>query len=278
MKRPAFQFYPGDWLHDAALRTVSVAARGLWIDMLCFMHQADPYGHLMVNNKVISEDNLARVVGSPVRTVKSLLRELEGAGIFSRSPDNLAIFSRRMVRDEAIRTRRAEGGVLGGNPALLKAQKQTEKDNQKVNHEDNLATEIRTPPSSSSSSSSSYTRVPDESDTGAKVEDEPEKKPAKLRQRNPLHDALASINGANPLEVPRTAARTIGVALAEIKAVTPDLTPEEIHRRAARYKKLHPTWTLTPKALANNWAECGPTLNTQQPLPLANLPDTENHA
>ena len=46
MKRPSFQFYPGDWLHDTGLRACSLAARGLWIDIVCFMHQAEPYGHL----------------------------------------------------------------------------------------------------------------------------------------------------------------------------------------------------------------------------------------
>jgi len=46
LKRPSFQFYPGDWLQRAALRACSLSARGLWIDMLSFMHQGSPYGHL----------------------------------------------------------------------------------------------------------------------------------------------------------------------------------------------------------------------------------------
>ena len=46
MKRPSFQFYPGDWLRDPALRACSLAARGLWADVLCYMHQGAPYGHL----------------------------------------------------------------------------------------------------------------------------------------------------------------------------------------------------------------------------------------
>jgi len=46
VKRPAFQFYPGDWLEEGGLRASCLAARGLWVDMLCFMHQGEPYGHL----------------------------------------------------------------------------------------------------------------------------------------------------------------------------------------------------------------------------------------
>lgn len=54
MKRPAFQFYPGDWQRDAALRSCSVPARGLLIEMICIMHDAEPYGHLRVNGKPIT--------------------------------------------------------------------------------------------------------------------------------------------------------------------------------------------------------------------------------
>ena len=39
-------FYPGDWFKDPALRSVSLAARGLWIDMLCLMFEGDHRGYL----------------------------------------------------------------------------------------------------------------------------------------------------------------------------------------------------------------------------------------
>ena len=47
-KRPAFQFYPESWRTDAELRSCSLAARGLWIDLMCVMHQCKPYGHLVL--------------------------------------------------------------------------------------------------------------------------------------------------------------------------------------------------------------------------------------
>lgn len=84
MKRPSFQFYPGDWLNDAALRMCSVGARGLWIDMLCLMHQGSEYGYLKVNHKVILPSNLARMVGSTLQETEGWLEELEGAGVFSK--------------------------------------------------------------------------------------------------------------------------------------------------------------------------------------------------
>lgn len=140
MKRPSFQFYPGDWLNDAPLRMVSIGARGLWIDMLCIMHQGSDYGHLKVNGKVILPANLARMTGTTLRECEGFLEELKSAGVYSEI-DGGCIYSRRMVRDEKTREARAAGGFKGGNPALM--------GEKKVNLQSNL--EI-TPSSSSSSS------------------------------------------------------------------------------------------------------------------------------
>jgi hypothetical protein len=125
-----------------------MGARGLWIDMICYMHEGNPYGHLKVANKVILSTNLASMVGATLKDVIDWLEELHEAGVYEL--DNKGtIYSKRMVRDEILRNKRAEGGKLGGNPAL------------KVNHEDNHEVEIedkhKTTPSSSSLSSSSST-------------------------------------------------------------------------------------------------------------------------
>lgn len=145
MKRPSFQFYPSDWLRDTALRSCSTGARGLWIDMICYMHEGNPYGYLKVGNKVIHAENLSRMVGEPVALVEEWLHELLDAGVYDI--DDGAICSRRMIKDENLRNIRAEGGKKGGNPAL--------KDKSKVIHEDKQ----NTTPSSSSSSSTSITNI-----------------------------------------------------------------------------------------------------------------------
>ncbi|UEP23129.1 hypothetical protein LL999_23065 [Burkholderia ambifaria] len=145
MKRPSFQFYPGDWLNDAALRMVSVGARGLWIDMMCIMHQGSEYGYLKVNGKVILPPNLARMTGSTLEETEGFLGELESSGVFSKDESG-CIFSRRMIRDEKVREARAAGGVKGGNPALM--------GKKKVNHQDNLEPTPSSPSSPSMSSPS----------------------------------------------------------------------------------------------------------------------------
>lgn len=145
MKRPSFQFYPGDWLNDAALRLCSVPARGLWIEMMCLMHQGSEYGYLKVNHKVILIPNLARMVGATLPEVEGWVSELELAGVFSKDASG-CVFSRRMIKDEKLRNVRASGGKLGGNPVLIGSKTPQGK----VNHTANL----KPTPSSSSSSSS----------------------------------------------------------------------------------------------------------------------------
>ena len=82
------------------------------------------------------------------------------------------------------------------------------------------------------------------------------KKPVS-RNRDPLFDALAGVSGAIATELTKSAARACGVALAEIKAVCPDLTVEEIARRAANYRTHFEGAALTPSALKTHWATCG---------------------
>ena len=146
MKRPAFQFYPADWRKDPALSSCSLAARGLWIELMCIAHESDEYGHLSINGKPMLTPQLARLVGESPAIIGKLLTELKEAGVFSLD-ERGCIFSRRMVKDERIRNIRSDSGRLGGNPNLLKQKdKQNDQQTQK---------QIPTPSSSSSSSSSS---------------------------------------------------------------------------------------------------------------------------
>ena len=150
IKRPSFQFYPSDWLRDTALRSCSMGARGLWMDMICYMHEGNPYGHLKVGDKVILPDNLARMVGETSECVEGWLQELKEANVYDLTTDGV-MCSRRMIRDENLRQIRASGGKLGGNPNLKPASKVNLKDKQKT-----------TPSSSSTSSSTKIDTAPPE--------------------------------------------------------------------------------------------------------------------
>lgn len=46
MKRPSFQFYPGDWQGNTKLRRCTHTEKGMWIDVMCLMHGSPEYGVL----------------------------------------------------------------------------------------------------------------------------------------------------------------------------------------------------------------------------------------
>ncbi len=118
-KLPWFKFYPADWRAEPALRMVSMEARGLWIECMCLMHEAEPYGHLRVRNVVMDEQRLALMCGTSEQNVRACLHELERAGVLSRTRDGV-IYCRRMVRDEAKRSRAQANGNRGGDPDLVR--------------------------------------------------------------------------------------------------------------------------------------------------------------
>ena len=99
MSQPWIKFYPRDWRGDQALRVCSLAARGLWMEMLCIMHEASPRGHLLIGASAVTDDALARAVGARTEEVQALLVELHDAGVFDRSRKGV-ILSRRMIADE----------------------------------------------------------------------------------------------------------------------------------------------------------------------------------
>jgi hypothetical protein len=77
-------------------------------------------------------------------------------------------------------------------------------------------------------------------------------KPA--RKRDPLLDWLAQMGGANLNEVTPSCWSKLAKALSEIRSVAPDVTVDELARRA---KNLELKWNFQPTAmaLAKNWAD-----------------------
>lgn len=131
-KRPGLKWYPGDLRRDVALQSCSIAARGLWYELLWVMHDGEPYGHLSVEGNRLSEQQVATLVGVTPSVFRKLSAELLAAGVPSQREDG-CWFSRRMVRDEEIRLARANGGKAGGNPALTASRKVNHREPIKVN-------------------------------------------------------------------------------------------------------------------------------------------------
>jgi len=118
VSQPWMKWYPADWRADPRLRMCSLAARGLWADLLSYMHEGTPYGHLTINGMTPSLADIAALVARPLAEVRKALAELEERQVFSREGET--IYSRRMVRDNQKATKDRESGKRGGNPALRK--------------------------------------------------------------------------------------------------------------------------------------------------------------
>lgn len=117
---PFIKFYPSDWLSEESLRLVSVAARGLWIDLLCLMAKNERRGYLELNGGVNpTPTQLARLVGVPANEVEALLTELKQAGTCSIDEKGV-LFSRRLVRDTELYNQAVSYGKKGGNPRLTR--------------------------------------------------------------------------------------------------------------------------------------------------------------
>ncbi len=118
-RRRSLAFYANDWLEDLELRLCSMAAQGLWINLICLMDKGVPYGHLTFpEDLVLSRINISR------EQYRELLAELEavretGKSVAYRTEDGV-LYSKRMDREEQKRLTNTTNGLLGGNPALRK--------------------------------------------------------------------------------------------------------------------------------------------------------------
>lgn len=97
--QPYLKFYPKDWIGDSALRMCSLAARGLWIDLLALMADAQEFGVLPFTEAEAPEI-IANACGGAPKQIDALLRELKARGVYSVREDG-CIVSRRLIRDHA---------------------------------------------------------------------------------------------------------------------------------------------------------------------------------
>lgn len=91
------KFVFSDWVTDGSLSLCSLAARGLWIEMLCRMGMGEERGFLTLQGRALSDEDVARMLRVPFGEFAALLHELERAAVFSRD-DRGAIYCRRMAR------------------------------------------------------------------------------------------------------------------------------------------------------------------------------------
>jgi len=145
-REPFLWFCCPDWRSDVPLRRCSYAARGLWIDMITIMHEAEPYGELRDAGQPLGVADLVQLLGGAPAEIKRLLEELESRNVFSRCEDG-AIYSRRMKWDYLKAQKDRENGKKGGNPNLRPKDNPPSNghDNQGVNPPDKARGRARAP-------------------------------------------------------------------------------------------------------------------------------------
>lgn len=117
-KLPYLQFYPGDWKKDIALQSLDPLSRYVWFECLLLMHDCEERGVLSIGNKPMTDDQIALLIHMDNQTVKACLNTIRENGVCSVREDG-AIFSRKMVRQEASHLERVKNGSKGGNPDLV---------------------------------------------------------------------------------------------------------------------------------------------------------------
>ena len=114
---PWFKFYPADWNNDIKLQSCSLAAQGLLIKLMCFMHQSTRPGYFLINGEKPNKTSTKRITNCHQNEYKTKLKELINAGVLTE--DDGVVVCPRMVRDQAFRDASREAGKKGGNPALV---------------------------------------------------------------------------------------------------------------------------------------------------------------
>jgi len=158
MKLPSFQFYPGDWRKDPNLSRATHEEKGVWMDMLCLMHECEERGVLATAGIAWTDEDISFAVGGDLTRTLSCVKELVRKGIAKRNSVG-AIYSARMVLDEHKRKACSEAGKRGGNPTLKGVPKGVPKGDSKG----------PPTPSVSSSSSSSKQEAPPLSPPGGEA-------------------------------------------------------------------------------------------------------------
>ena len=117
---PYMRFFTSDWLGSTSLRRVSLAAKGVWIEMLCLMWANTPRGELSRRGKPESIEDIASMIHGDRAQVIAAIKELIEAEVADTREDG-TIFSRRMVADVSLSETRADAGRRGGSTTQASA-------------------------------------------------------------------------------------------------------------------------------------------------------------
>ena len=98
-KRPAFLFYPGDFLKDPGLSTLDYHHIGVFITLLCYAHQAGGELRYCEGGDPFTISDLAQTLGLEADETQKVIDTLIRRGCLKKRDDDGCLYNARMVRD-----------------------------------------------------------------------------------------------------------------------------------------------------------------------------------
>lgn len=114
-KLPAIMFYIGDWRKDPGVQSMSYEERGIWLEILMFMHESERRGLLLLNGHPPTDSELGRMLGISEDAAKQIQAKLLNNGVASREQKTNALMSRKMFKLHDVRSK---AGKIGANKRL----------------------------------------------------------------------------------------------------------------------------------------------------------------
>ena len=117
-RAPAFQFYVKDWLNDMGVMFLSFEAKGVWIDLLCYMFLSQRIGFLTRGSILLKKKDIQQLLRLSKYKFEIIWQELRDTEVL-KGDESKGYYCKRMVEDEKLRCIRRDSGSLGGNPKLV---------------------------------------------------------------------------------------------------------------------------------------------------------------
>jgi hypothetical protein len=126
MKQPYLPLYTGDWKKDPELSSCSPATRGVWIDLLCTMHDSCAATLTGTPDKL---SRLARCSASEMQLALIELRDSRSALVHDHD-GVFTITCRRLLRKQEVSKIRSESGSKGASKRLANREQIPEYENE----------------------------------------------------------------------------------------------------------------------------------------------------
>lgn len=118
-RMPWFRYHPRDERANPKLKLLSRAARCFWLELRGLMHEAEPYGYLLIEGQQPTLEDLATVLGGVAAELEPLMAELIARRVVDHSPAGVPCCY-DMISQRAKDIQASIDGKSGGNPALKK--------------------------------------------------------------------------------------------------------------------------------------------------------------